>query len=68
MSRGTGIPACLSAGLSVVATHIKLLYLCSVYVSYWCMQLESFVHLHLGIDASGLPKDLECHHLIVNDW
>ncbi|PNH09152.1 Prolycopene isomerase, chloroplastic, partial [Tetrabaena socialis] len=30
--------------------------------------LESFVHLHLGIDAAGLPPDLECHHLVVNDW
>jgi phytoene dehydrogenase-like protein len=29
---------------------------------------ESFMHLHLGIDATGLPKDLECHHLIVNNW
>jgi phytoene dehydrogenase-like protein len=28
----------------------------------------SFMHLHLGIDASGLPDDLDCHHLIVNDW
>lgn len=28
----------------------------------------SFMHLHLGIDATGLPDDLECHHLIVNDW
>ena len=26
------------------------------------------MHLHLGIDATGLPSDLECHHLIVNDW
>jgi hypothetical protein len=31
-------------------------------------QLDSMVHLHLGIDASGLPADLECHHLVVNDW
>jgi len=23
----------------------------------------SFVHLHLGIDATGLPEDLDCHHL-----
>eukprot|EP00892_Ulva_mutabilis_P003440 jgi/Ulvmu1/1468/UM011_0198.1 len=30
--------------------------------------IESFMHLHLGIDAAGLPADLECHHLIVNDW
>lgn len=30
--------------------------------------IESFMHLHLGIDAEGLPPDLECHHLIVNDW
>ncbi|KAL6760779.1 hypothetical protein V8C86DRAFT_3017971 [Haematococcus lacustris] len=30
--------------------------------------LESFMHLHLGIDASGLPADLDCHHLVVNDW
>ena len=28
----------------------------------------SFMHLHLGIDATDLPKDLECHHLIVNQW
>ena len=28
----------------------------------------SFMHLHLGIDATGLPDDLDCHHLIVNDW
>ena len=28
----------------------------------------SFVHLHLGIDASGLPDGLEGHHLIVDDW
>ena len=21
-----------------------------------------------GIDASGLPSDLECHHLVVNQW
>lgn len=31
-------------------------------------QLDSFVHLHLGIDATGLPPDLECHHLVVNSW
>ncbi len=28
----------------------------------------SFMHLHLGIDARGLPEDLACHHIIVNDW
>ncbi|UBF26909.1 NAD(P)/FAD-dependent oxidoreductase [Kovacikia minuta CCNUW1] len=28
----------------------------------------SFMHLHLGIDGTGLPPDLECHYLIVNDW
>lgn len=28
----------------------------------------SFMHLHLGIDASGLPEDLDCHHLFVNSW
>lgn len=28
----------------------------------------SFMHLHLGIDGTNLPKDLECHHLIVNQW
>jgi len=31
------------------------------------LQLDSFIHLHLGIHASNLPKDLECHHLIIND-
>lgn len=28
----------------------------------------SFMHLHLGIDAEGLPDDLGCHHLIVNNF
>jgi phytoene dehydrogenase-like protein len=31
-------------------------------------QCESFIHLHLGIDATGLPDDLEIHHIVVNDW
>jgi len=31
-------------------------------------QVNSFMHLHLGIDARGLPPDLECHHLVVNSW
>ncbi|MEW5302257.1 MAG: hypothetical protein WDW36_005059 [Sanguina aurantia] len=31
-------------------------------------QTDSFVHLHLGIDATGLPKDLDCHHLVVDKW
>ncbi len=29
---------------------------------------ESFMHLHLGIEAAGLPADLACHHIVVNDW
>lgn len=29
---------------------------------------ESFMHLHLGIDSTGLPDDLACHHIVVNDW
>ena len=29
---------------------------------------ESFMHLHLGIDAEGLPDDLEIHHIYVEDW
>ena len=30
----------------------------------------SFVHLHLGIDAAGLPPpdELGIHHLVVDDW
>ena len=28
---------------------------------------ESFMHLHLGIDATGL-EDLNCHYIVVNDW
>ena len=26
----------------------------------------SFMHLHLGIPAEGLPADLECHHSVLN--
>lgn len=29
---------------------------------------DSFMHLHLGIDATGLSRDLACHHIVVNDW
>ncbi len=29
---------------------------------------DSFMHLHLGIDGTGIADDLPCHHLIVNDW
>lgn len=32
------------------------------------LQANSFLHLHLGIDATGLPPELDCHHLVVNDW
>eukprot|EP00775_Hariotina_reticulata_P007610 gene7610-7812_t len=31
-------------------------------------QCSSFLHMHLGIDATGLTPDLDCHHLVVNDW
>lgn len=24
--------------------------------------------MHLGIDATGLSPDLDCHHLVVNGW
>ncbi|KAL3515745.1 hypothetical protein ACH5RR_022647 [Cinchona calisaya] len=31
-------------------------------------QCESFMHLHLGFDAGGIPEDLGIHHIVVNDW
>jgi carotene isomerase len=31
-------------------------------------ECNSFMHLHLGIDATDLPPDLECHYIVVNDW
>ena len=33
-------------------------------------RLDSFMHLHLGIDATGLPPphELGIHHLVVNSW
>lgn len=30
-------------------------------------QCDSFMHLHAGIDATGLG-DLECHYIVVGDW
>ena len=30
-------------------------------------ECESFMHRHLGIDASDLPP-LQCHYIVVNDW
>lgn len=29
---------------------------------------ESFVHLHVGIDASDLPRELESHHVMLKHW
>ncbi|MEO1592837.1 MAG: NAD(P)/FAD-dependent oxidoreductase, partial [Cyanobacteria bacterium J06632_22] len=29
---------------------------------------DSFMHLHLGINATDLPSDLACHYIVVNDW
>jgi phytoene dehydrogenase-like protein len=29
---------------------------------------DSFMHLHVGIEAQGLPSDLACHYIVVNDW
>ncbi|MBH8554226.1 NAD(P)/FAD-dependent oxidoreductase [Nostocaceae cyanobacterium CENA357] len=31
-------------------------------------ECDSFMHLHLGIDAQGLPANLLCHYIVVNDW
>ncbi len=31
-------------------------------------ECDSFMHLHLGIDSTGLPADLQCHYIVVNDW
>jgi len=31
-------------------------------------KLDSFMHLHLGIDGEGLAGDLGIHHLVVNSW
>ena len=29
---------------------------------------RSFMHLHLGIDGTGIDPNLPCHHIVVNDW
>ncbi|OAB61930.1 carotene isomerase [Leptolyngbya valderiana BDU 20041] len=31
-------------------------------------QCDSFMHLHAGIDAAGLPEDLDCHYIVVKEW
>ncbi|MBD2106835.1 NAD(P)/FAD-dependent oxidoreductase [Nodosilinea sp. FACHB-13] len=31
-------------------------------------ECPSFLHLHLGIDGEGLPPDLACHYITVEDW
>ncbi|HEY9700374.1 MAG TPA: NAD(P)/FAD-dependent oxidoreductase [Trichocoleus sp.] len=31
-------------------------------------ECDSFLHLHLGLDAKGLSPNLACHHIVVNDW
>ncbi|ELR98164.1 NAD(P)/FAD-dependent oxidoreductase [Gloeocapsa sp. PCC 73106] len=29
---------------------------------------DSFMHLHLGINAAGLSSDLGCHYVVLKDW
>jgi phytoene dehydrogenase-like protein len=31
-------------------------------------ECDSFMHLHLGINAQGLQSKLECHYIVVNNW
>ncbi|OUL20079.1 carotene isomerase [Nostoc sp. T09] len=31
-------------------------------------ECDSFMHLHLGIDAQGLQPNLACHYIVVNNW
>ena len=31
-------------------------------------ECDSFMHLHLGIEAQGLQPNLACHYIVVNDW
>lgn len=31
-------------------------------------ECESFMHLHLGIDAEDISSSLACHYIVVNDW
>ncbi|MBW4635172.1 MAG: NAD(P)/FAD-dependent oxidoreductase [Iphinoe sp. HA4291-MV1] len=31
-------------------------------------ECDSFMHLHLGIDAQELRSDLTCHYIVVNNW
>lgn len=31
-------------------------------------QAPSFLSLHLGVDASAIPTDAECHHILLEDW
>ena len=31
-------------------------------------ECDSFMHLHLGIDATELRSDLSIHYIVVNDW
>jgi prolycopene isomerase len=31
-------------------------------------QSPSFLSLHLGVKAAALPPDVECHHILLEDW
>ena len=31
-------------------------------------ECESFMHLHLGVDARDMGSDLQCHYIFVKDW
>lgn len=31
-------------------------------------ECDSFMHLHLGIDATDIRSDLACHYIVVNNW
>ena len=54
----TASPGCTDAVFSAEAAAKKMAI----------PRTGSFVHLHLGIDATGLPENLESHYTVINRW
>ena len=50
----------------VVSTHSPVVLSCTYRKRY--KKAPSFFSMHLGVNAEVLKKDVDCHHIILEDW
>lgn len=52
-------------------SRVKIAQIPCICIQYWSDSIYVYLKnefAYAGIDAKGLDPDLDCHHLVVNDW